>query len=837
MKGKKYMKTQISLDGKWNLTGVSPTGETKKLQADVPGMVHVDLEREGIIPEMFWRDNADQCQWVEDWTWIYERSFKIPQDFDLAYCEIEFGGLDTYAEIEINGKAFAKTDNMFVPYVFGAEKALQHGENSIKVTFTSYKEHIKDKDPSEFPAAFVSDRVFVRRMQCTFFWDWVNRFVTAGLWKSVTVTSYEKAKIEDLYIYTKLITKQSALLEISVETECKTASNATVEIISPNGVTVWHDEMKVWAKDMRFTPAIPDPQLWWPVGYGEHPLYTCKVCLFNDGTLVDERAVEFGIKTIFIEEIQDAPGSDEYEKTLEVRDEATNDKNGEKPGSSFTLILNNERIFCKGSNWVPCDPFPSRVTDERYDRLVWMAKEAGINVLRCWGGGLYEKEGFWKACDKYGVMVSQDFNLACAKYPEDDAAFVENVRMETEKVTRMLRNHASLAWWTGNNENAMSVDVDDIQGWCIKLSNETMWPVMRALDPSRPFRLTSPYGGSSNSSLTMGDVHYSGWDDMRYEMEDEMTSWKERQKRVGRFMSESGIVGCQLPHMLKKFMTEEDMSDPENKIFEFHTKDNPYRAEGFPTLYGRQAVLASKLLGEVTDTEDKIFKQTYFQYEWLRVSLEAVRRLNWYNSGIQYWMYNDSWPATGWSMIDYYTVPKGGFYAMKDRAKPVIASIDKEDGKYKVYICNDNLYSVSGTLDLFVQPFNADKKNIAKIEFTADKGESKCVFKLDTSMGKDSILVADIKGSFGSDRAFYFDGIPSEMEINPVKLNVKHNISACAFTVSANGYARAVTFEGEIYMEDCFFDLLPGETKTVKYECLNGSRAEEIKVYCQNQKK
>lgn len=212
------MKKSVSLDGLWQAQGISPEGESLSLPAKVPGMIHVDLEREGYLPSMFWRDNAEQCQWVEDWTWIYRHSFQLPSDVPLDYCVLEFGGLDTYAEIKLNGVFFARTQNAQIPHRFEASKALRHGENTIEITFTPYKEHIQGKR-MDYPAAFNrADRVHVRRMQCTFYWDWVNRFVTAGPWRPVTLHCYDRAFLEDVFVYTHDLAPTSASLQLRLET-------------------------------------------------------------------------------------------------------------------------------------------------------------------------------------------------------------------------------------------------------------------------------------------------------------------------------------------------------------------------------------------------------------------------------------------------------------------------------------------------------------------------------------------------------------------------------------------------------------------------------------------
>ena len=422
------MQTVICLDEMWELTGFDPDGEERiHIPAKVPGHVHVDLEREGLIPPMFWRDNADACQWVEDWTWRYRTTLQIERDADLSWAELFFMGLDTFAEIRVNQKVVGHTANMFIPHRFEVGSDLHPGDNTLEVTFTPYHQHVQGKR-MDYPAAFdTHDRVHVRRMQCTFHWDWVNRFVSAGIWRPVRLSLFDRAKLEDLSVTTTQIGEAGARIAIAIETARRTTGKLKVNLTlyGPDDEEVWAQEEALTSDRAILDVMIPAPQLWWPNGYGSQPLYRCVATLLVDEQEVDGRAVDFGIRTVAVEQLADQPGSPEMARTLALRKRfPEQDLNGDAPGSSFTLVVNGQRIFCRGANWVPADPFPGRITGKHYHRLVWLAREANLNLLRCWGGGIYEPEAFWKMCDACGVMVSQDFAMACAWYPEDDPAFL-----------------------------------------------------------------------------------------------------------------------------------------------------------------------------------------------------------------------------------------------------------------------------------------------------------------------------------------------------------------------------------------------------------------------------
>lgn len=531
------MNSYIDLGGQWKCVGVGPD-LSKKMEfvGKVPGHVHVDLLSAGLIKDPFWRNQADECQWVEDWDWAYSREFTLPDGFDTSWAVLEFGGLDTYAEILLNSEVIGKTNNMHVTYRFEVGDKLKK-ENKIEVRFQSFKKATAGKPVDKYSAAFfTTERVHVRRMQCTFHWDWVNRFVSSGIWRQVKLNSYNKARIEDLYIYTSSLTDDNAALEIEVNVEkrCHEVVNAVVEILDPDNNPVWSKNVSISDSSTKLHADIQNPHLWWPVGSGDQPLYKLKVSLEND---IDAKSVDFGIRTIRVEQLPDQPGSPEMERTMEIRALGMGvERNGDASGSSFRVIVNGKPIFCKGGNWVPADPWPSRITTDHYDRLIKLAHDANINILRCWGGGVYEPQEFWDACNKYGVMISQDFQMACAHYPEDDPEFMDNLRVEIPAAVRMLRNNPSLAWWSGDNEDGMHCDFDDPNYPGRKIAEEISGPAVRDLDPSRNFLPTSPYGGRSNSCLTVGDCHHSGmWDEqMTFVTKSDMTDYRDRIAVVGR---------------------------------------------------------------------------------------------------------------------------------------------------------------------------------------------------------------------------------------------------------------------------------------------------------------
>lgn len=816
----------FSLDGTWRIIGIDPaSGKTLELDGAVPGHVHPDLQRTRHIADPFWQMQADDCQWVERWNWRYQRTFHLPDSFDSRWAELEFAGLDTFSEIILNGKSIGRTANMLIPHRFEVGEYLRPGENTIAVQFTNIWAMIEGKQ-LDYACAFDNpERLHVRRMQCTFHWDWVNRFVSYGIWQPVTLKAYEKACIRDLYVYTKSLTTDSASLAMTLDTERRTDEpiTALIEVVNPDGTVVWSDERLITGNEISIEADVANPSIWWPVGYGSQPIYRLRVHLKTEGgNIVDRRETSFGIRTVSIEQIEDVPSSPEWDRTMKFRAELPEaDRNEDAPGSSFTLKVNGERIFCRGGNWVPADPWPSRITPQRYDHLIRLARDANMNCLRNWGGGIYEPSAFWDACDRYGILVCQDFIMACAQYPEDDPDFMDAMRAEIPAAIRTLRNHPSLVLWNGDNENGMNSNSDDPAYWGRKVAEEISGPACRELDPSRPFMPTSPYGGKPNNCATIGDCHmaYLPWDSKM--LSGDLTDYKDGiSRQIGRFMSESTTMGSPPMRSLLKFMTPEDIADPTSATWYYHTKDNPYVDT---RLYAGQMQLTEKLFGAAPDIETKVRHQEYVQYEWVRLVIESTRRSKWYCSGILFWMYNDCWPATGWSLVDYYGVPKAAWYAMKRSCKPVIASIELLDGVYRIWVCNDTLDDVDGSCTLMVQPWEGVPVWQMESEVHVPANSSQVVLEIPASgidgLTHDSILVCGLTTSKGDDRAWYYDGMPSQMILPPAELTVRHDATPQGgqITISTDNYARVVSLDADAAFSDNYFDLLPGEERVITY--------------------
>lgn len=815
---------KLSLDGAWRGEGFAPDGRRIAFEGRVPGCVHADLLRNGTLKELFWRNNAEESQWVEKWNWAYEREFDAPEAWEDA--EIEFDGLDTCCRVFLNGLEIGAADDMFVPHVFPA-KGLRKGGNTLRVVFLS--PIAMTAGLPERPAAFTCERLYTRRMQCTYSWDWVDRFVTMGIFRSVCLHRSERREVDDLRAETRCLDDFGA--QLFVQAKFRGAGEETfcrLTLKDPDGAVVWTKRRRIVEDAISETIDVEQPRLWWPNGYGEQPLYRLTAAVEDGERVLDERSLSVGIRTARIFQPRDLPGSEGFEKCLKLKrsphvsgENAFWDRNEEDEFSGFRLIVNGVPIFCKGANWVPCEPFPSEETPEKIERLLSMAQKAHMNMIRVWGGGIFEQDAFYETCDRLGLMVTQDFLMACGRYPEWSDDFLAHLRMEARHAALRLRSHACLVWWTGDNENGMDGDEDMVDYGGRRSALRAIGPVLEQLDPNRPFLPSSPYGGRPYGSITRGTTHntnYIGeWFSYirHHDMQDYRTYFD---GYLSRFCAEEPVMGMPSAASLRKFLTDEDIFGDDEGMLRFHTKNNPSEAFREFQIYDYLCAITDKLLGAPRCPEDKIAKRQYVQYEWVRITMELYRREKWFSSGLIYWMLNDCWPACGWAIIDYYARPKAAWYGFRRVAAPVVASIDEENGRYRLHVCCDGCAPASGTARLFLQAFDrAEPLAELRTDFAVDANTSAVVLEGELpKAGADALLMAEISGEGFFDRTWFFEGRPQDCAFPETK-PVIAAATADSLTIRAEKYIHALVLDGDCVFDDNFFSMLPGEERTVRF--------------------
>lgn len=797
---------KIDLCGAWKLYDQ----EGKSYQGTVPGCVHTDLFS---MSDMFWEKNSGKCQFIEKQDWTYVKEFQI--DEIREDMELVFEGLDTYCDIYLNDMKIGSTENMFIPHRFCVDSILREGDNTLKVCFFSPIKAVEGKET--LPGNFTTERLHSRRMQCTYGWDWVERFVTCGIYRPVYIVYHEKMELEHVYVFTDNIDGYSTQIKITEHFRSfENGALVKTEVINPQGEIVHCNESWCQEEECVLYCDVENPQLWYPHTYGEQPIYTLRI------TVGEQVAYQkFGIRTVKILQLKD---KDEriIKKCKELQQTVSGqvwDKNEEYTG--FILLINGVRIFCSGANWVPCEPFPSAETDEKMTKNLEMGVQMGINMLRVWGGGLFEKQHLYNECDRLGILVTQDFLMACGTYPETDETFQEHLRREAEYAAISLRNHPSLVWWTGDNENAVSGD-DTQENYCGRLSaRKVIAPVLEKLDYNRRFLFSSPYGGNPYSSKTAGTTHNTNflWYMFEYFAREDLSDYREYWKEhLARFIAEEPIMGAVCKCSLDEFVSAENQSDYDMWIH--HSQGNP----GLPReLFDYMDDFTKGLFGKSQDFEDHYFKMRYLQYEWVRFTMGYARSNLWFNSGVVYWMFNDCWPAfMGWALVDYYLRPKAGYYAFMHYAKPMAIYIEKSNQRYQLHVSNILPQSSKCTVEVTVLNMDTSKQKKISEEDITVCAES-VVREFNLTLGENEILIAEAKTTDGVLRNWYREGAPKLKKTCDLKYRIVDN---GVVEIWSDTYVHVVEIEGAEKISDNYFSLLPGERRTIGFAKVAGKQIE-----------
>ncbi len=814
---------KISLNGKWSVCSIpneimqnrlGTEFEQLEFNGNVPGSTLNDLINSGTVTnDIFWRDNAEKIQKYENYNWKYTKQFTIDA-LPAHGAELVFERLDTYCDIHINGEHLAFCDNGYIEHRFDITGKLILGENTLEVDFYSPINYTLDKPT--LSAAFTKERLYNRRIQCTYGWDWTMRFVTTGIYGDCYIALPDgKIRIKDSYIYTKNIDNDSASVGFDFDLSDDSADGILkFDIISPLGETVRSYNRYCREKFFRFTLDIPDPELWYPSGYGDQPIYTLSV-KHEDKEIYTEN---FGIRIIKVLRLPDKEGSKNYARALELKETDFSkhyDKNEEFSGC--ILKVNGIKIMCKGANWVPCSPFETEGMEEKITKILTLSKSAGMNIVRVWGGGYIEKKHFYNECSRLGLLVLQDFFMACGAYPEKEEWFIRHLSREAEYTVKYLRNQPCLAWWHGDNENAVGgCDTDtDHRGRDSAYSG--LAPSVWKYDPYREFFPSSPYGGKTNASNTAGTTHNTQFLSFTFDYmdRDDLSDYKEYfGEQNARFISEEPTFGASSLTALRKMMTDEDIFGDDITMWKYHTQSNPDLKKH---LFDYYISLTEKVLGKFEDGRDRLFKYQYIQCELARLSIERVRREKWFSAGVVFWMLSDCWAASsGWSFIDFYCAPKPSFYAFKRAAAPIIPSINKQkDGTLHFTVANDTLSS-----ERIAYRFTPIKNR--QIACNAEwvpavvSANSSTPLPCPQQISDGEILVIDVMRENDITRSFYKNG---DLEIKRAPENA-YTIETTdrSVKITANTYLQAIGLESddiETVWSDNYFTMLPGETKEI----------------------
>ena len=649
------------------------------LPAKVPGGVHTDLLALGRIPNPFTADNEKRVQWVAESDWVYRYNFTCPpellaEEHVLLVCD----GLDTLASLVLNGHELGHTDNMFRRYEWQVKPFLNEaGENVLTINFASPVKFIAEKNAiREMPGPYHSmgGGPYIRKAPYQFGWDWGPQLPPIGIWKDICLEGYSEARLAEVHLRQQHAGGQVTVeARITIEHWGKMPITGVVRITAPDGEIHDNNASITMQNEVIVKVSIPHPELWWPNGYGSQPLYRVDVLLKSSHTskdgLLDLRSYQIGLRTIELRQQED------------------------EWGRSFVFVVNKIPILAKGSNWAPAESFPTRISDEYIEGLIRSAAETHQNMLRVWGGGFYEEERFYDLCDRYGILVWQEFIFSCSAYPLNDPEFLENVHVEAIQNIRRLRHRASLALWCGNNEmewgwvdwNWDRSQLQDLKVAYDQFFHHTLPEWCQAEDPDHTYWPSSPSSDTpfvDPNGQRQGDAHY--WD--VWHGGKPFTSYRQQYPR---FMSEFGFQALPPLDTIRTYADEADWNMT-SYIMEQHQKN----ASG-NSMIVRQMLDMFRL---PKNFESLVYLSMVLQAEGIRYGVEHWRRHPDRVAGILYWQLNDCWPVASWSSLDYFGRWKALHYAARRFYAPIMLSIEDKPPEQAVFVSNDWLDPWEGNL-------------------------------------------------------------------------------------------------------------------------------------------
>ncbi len=712
----------ISLNGIWQLRGRRQEGKPADelfLKATVPGCVQLDLSREGYLPsDLFMGENILLAQAYEEYEWWYSRSFSAPETRENAY--LVFEGVDCVAEYYLNGVLLGESQNMMISHEFAVEDLLCDGENTVTVHIQS---PVIDAHKKNYTVASMMSwggaplETGTRRAPHTYGWDIMPRAVTSGLWRGVKLEIRDKLRFSQLFFKTST---QDCMLLYEIESKWADFKDVEIEAVGGCGDSRFYVRKKLeTGKAGRFIIPIEEPRSWWPYGYGQANIYDAVVRLYSCGELVHEETASFGLRTVELD-----------------RTDTTDGHNGR-----FRFLINGVEIMCKGSNWVPLDAFHCRDV-ERYDQALALVKDIGCNILRCWGGNVYEDHKFYDFCDRNGIMIWQDFSMACHVYPETDE-FLKLLEEEAVWVVREFRNHPSVILWAGDNE------IDLVYARFTNPSNnritrELLPRVIAQNDIGRPYLASSPYISDlclkNKTALFPSEDHVWGPRDYY-----KSSFYKENRAH---FISEAGYHGCPCLESIQKFITPEKIWPYQNNSqWILHSSDQ--KGNDARVMLMEQQV--RQLFGTVpADPENYILASQISQAEAKKFFIERMRVGRPQKTGIIWWNLLDGWPQMSDAVVDYYFTKKLAYeYIKRSQAPFCIVADEISNWKTKIFACNDTMQAKTGhvtVVDAQTQEVLLDK------DFMADANASGCIGEIPLYFSDRKVLlirwVADGEAGF-----------------------------------------------------------------------------------------
>ena len=792
---------RLLLSGKWILTNGKIC-----VEGHVPGDITNDLYLAGVVQSPYYGENYKDCLWVTQEDWSYERNFlleKLPDD-ENVYIRLE--GVDTFAEVFLNGISIGITDNMHMEYRFPVKNYLKVGENVITVQMKNVYDRLGKEEQTKYDSIFCNNRIFIRKAQCHFGWDWAPQFPGYGIYRDISLVSEPAYALQTTNVTADIdgsVTFRLAFGEKfdgEIEVEIFDGENSVATAVR-----------KVSCKKFLINLFVEDPKLWWPNGYGEQALYTYVVRMRKNGR-EENYTGSFGFRKIELER-----------------------KPIDRDNISFGFKINGKKIFCRGSNWIPAECMTGTLTDEKYFTLLQAAKDANINMLRVWGGGIYEKDCFYDYCDRMGIMIWQDFMFACSEIPEDQKEFVDKITDEAVFQVQRLKNHPCLTYFCGENEiRGAFAPVEE--RYSVFTLHYLLRGITEELCPEIPYERTSPYcfadvendvseGDCHNnlSEVCLFDASFKGFDEFTYDEQKEWNCLRERIKNyeryiegtISNFSSECAVLGICNYESLVKFAPEDALT-LDSKFLEDRFLGNPYTYV-MPTFFERQKKISAAMYGEAKNFKDFVKKMNKAQLDIMKTEI-IYSRVNGRSNGFLNWMYNDIWPTGTWSVIDYYLSKKPVYYEMRRSFASLVSEIIRIGDKYYLCCINDGNTDISVQADIGLKEYSGKTLITKELTCTVKAGGfEKIEMPVETAKGdylyaKGRMQDREFSTTYDLGRYRETSFVPEysvkELERNGNRITVE--ITARTFVPCVKIYAGE-----KAELSDNYFDMDAGEIRII----------------------
>ena len=825
----------IELNSNWKFKKAE---DKSWLSAKVPGCVHTDLLDNKLIPDPSFQKNEDKVKWVEEKDWEYATTFEISGEIaSYSNIDLQFDGLDTYADVYLNDKLVLKADNMFIGWNIPGKKLLQEGSNSLRIYFHSAV-NIGLEKLAKIPYTLMAaneiapenkrSNVMTRKAPFHYGWDWGPRLVTCGIWKAIKIKAWDNILMEDIYVKPVKISSERAFYKTQIEFTAQKKQKASMEVwidnklISKTSATIEKGKTQY---DIDF--AIEKPELWWTNGLGGHKLYTVKVKMLVDNKEIQSISKRIGVRTL----------------------ELVQDK--DSIGRSFYFKLNGVPVFMKGANYIPSDIFTTRNTLLNYKRVVTDAVSANMNMLRIWGGAIYENDELYDLFDQNGILAWNDFMFACSVQP-NDSAHLENIKKEAEYNVKRLRNHTSIALWCGNNENLRAWNEWGWKDKYTKQDGDILWNVyekifyhilpdaVKKYQPEISYWASSPQAtGNKPSDRISGDEHdWSVWFGN--------VPFSSYAYKVPRFVSEYGLQSFPEMKTMKAFATNSDLSYRSPVMEHRQRSSMPWIGKGFN---GNEMIKTyiAKYYKEAANFESFIYLSQLMQAEGVRFAIETHRGNMPNCMGSLYWQINDCWPTMSWSSVDYFGRWKALHYTVKKAFKSIYPIIIRKDNLVQVKVANDKLQPEKVTLEAVLFDFNGKKLWSKHIEPTLKPNSSQIYLSIPEkelmALGDSSKTVLSIElktgNTFLADNLFYFRDCkdlslerPTIQKVIRKSGDQEYEISLTSTKLAKN--VALTTTKSDGVFSDNYFDIIPGKTYKITYKGNSVDLAAELEIMCVN---